>query len=50
VGARLTGADLTAAVLEETDLTGAVFNKQTRWPDKFDPEARGAVQEGAAEE
>ena len=37
-GADLTGADLTAARLTE-----AVYDKATRWPNGFDPQAAGAI-------
>lgn len=52
-GANLTGADLTETTLRganltetdltETDLSGAKYNKETEWPDDFDPQAARAV-------
>ncbi len=44
----LTRADLRWTYLVETDLQeanlkGTRYNNETRWPDEFDPESRGAV-------
>lgn len=59
--ANLTGADLSHAdcrgvhlgwsILKDAkltgcDLTGAVYNDQTQWPDGFDPAAAGCVKQG----
>lgn len=46
-GAHLRGADLQGAYLQKadlqgTDLTDAIYDVQTKWPDRFDPEAAGA--------
>lgn len=47
-GARLCGTDLRAttllgADLGQADLRGAIYDESTSWPDRFDPEAAGAV-------
>jgi len=41
--ADLTGADLTGAVLAGADLTDALYDAATVWPDGVDPVQRGAV-------
>ena len=43
VGADLSGANLSAANLRRADLTGALYDNGTVWPEGFDPEAAGAV-------
>ena len=47
-GATLCGADLRAATLDGADLAdadvrGALYDEGTTWPDRFDPEASGAI-------
>ncbi len=42
-GANLRGADLWGANLRGADLWGANANAYTRWPDGFDPAARGVT-------
>lgn len=47
-GARLCGADLRAANLEgaelaNADLDGTLYDQDTTWPDRFDPEGCGAI-------
>ena len=37
------GAYLAGVNLAEADLTGAVADKDTRWPEGFDPVAAGVV-------
>jgi hypothetical protein len=37
IGADLRGADLRKANLRGADLRGAKYNKETKWPDGFDP-------------
>ena len=44
-GADLRGADLVGADLSQADLKGARYNKNTRFPEGFDPEAAGMVLE-----
>jgi len=39
----LTGANLTRANLTDTNLTRAVADKNTVWPEGFDPEAAGVI-------
>ena len=41
--ANLGQADLQAAVLTGADLTGAVTDGHTVWPDGFDPVAAGVI-------
>ena len=41
--ADLTGADLRGAVLRGARLAGAIYDRATRWPAGFRPEARGAI-------
>ncbi len=58
-GANLKGADLTDAwiyrfrpdpgelagvKMEDPDLTGAIYDRLTRWPKAFDPQRHGAVE------
>lgn len=43
--ARLHYADLVDAILSGADLTNAKYNKETKWPDGFDPQAAGAILE-----
>jgi hypothetical protein len=42
-GADLSGADLTGANLARATLTCALYDKQTRWPEGFDPEIVDAI-------
>lgn len=42
-GAYLEGAILVGAHLEEARLVGTTYNKDTKWPDNFDPKAAGAI-------
>jgi hypothetical protein len=41
-GAWLEGANLTGADLRGAKLAGALYDGHTKWPDGFDPQARGA--------
>jgi uncharacterized protein YjbI with pentapeptide repeats len=41
--AKLQGATLTGADLKGADLKGALYDAQTRWPDGFNPQERGAL-------
>ncbi len=41
--ADLHGADLTEANLREANLRDALYNKSTKWPERFDPKKAGAV-------
>jgi hypothetical protein len=41
----LTGANLQGANLAGVNLEGAFFNRNTRWPSGFEPEAHGAAME-----
>jgi uncharacterized protein YjbI with pentapeptide repeats len=41
--AKLQGATLTGADLKGADLKGALYDEQTRWPDGFNPQERGAL-------
>ena len=41
-GARLEGAVLTGAELYLAVLKGASYNRETRWPEGFEPQKRGA--------
>ena len=41
--ADLSGADLYGACLWETDLTGAVADQVTGWPEGFDPVVAGVI-------
>lgn len=43
--ASLLGTDLTGTTLEGANLTGATYNDQTRFPDGFDPIAKGLVKD-----
>ena len=43
VNADLERADLQGAFLERANLEGAKANKETIWPDGFDPEAAGVI-------
>lgn len=40
--ADLRGADLSRTVLVGADFTGTTYDRNTRWPDGFDPAAHGA--------
>jgi uncharacterized protein YjbI with pentapeptide repeats len=42
-GANLMAAKLDGASLKDTDVTGAIFDRETVWPAGFDPRGRGAV-------
>ena len=42
-GADLEGADLSGADLNEANLIGARANKNTTWPEGFDPVAAGVI-------
>ena len=42
-GVDLSGADLGGALLSGVNLTGARANKNTTWPDGFDPVAAGVI-------
>jgi uncharacterized protein YjbI with pentapeptide repeats len=42
-GQDLRRADLNQANLSKSDLSGAQYNKHTKFPDGFDPEAAGMV-------
>jgi uncharacterized protein YjbI with pentapeptide repeats len=42
-GADLVGANLREADLTAADLTGAIADKNTTWPDGFDPVAAGVI-------
>jgi uncharacterized protein YjbI with pentapeptide repeats len=42
----LRGADLTGASLAEAVLAGAAYDAETRWPEGFDPDRRGALRLG----
>ena len=47
-GAALSGADLRAAALGgadlvDADIRGAFYDEDTMWPDRFDPDAAGAI-------
>lgn len=42
-GAKLQGANLTAADLANVNLTGALYDSQTRWPQGFVPAQHGAL-------
>lgn len=44
-GLDLRGANLSTANLEEAILSEARYTSDTVWPDNFDPESAGAVQE-----
>jgi hypothetical protein len=39
----LRGADLRGCTIDDVHLRGARYDKQTRWPDGFDPVAAGAA-------
>ena len=40
--ANLRDADLEKSNLDETNLSGAIYNSGTKWPDGFEPELAGA--------
>ncbi|MTH47007.1 pentapeptide repeat-containing protein [Intestinirhabdus alba] len=42
-GANLCGANLCFERYDEVTLAGALFDENTRWPDKFDPVKEGAI-------
>ncbi len=42
-GRKCVGADLRDIDLSEADLSGAVYDADTTWPEGFDPVAAGAV-------
>ena len=42
-GARLEGTDMRCEQLEAAKLRGAIADRQTRWPEGFDPAGRGIV-------
>jgi len=42
--AMLNAADLENAILHEADVSGALYNGLTQWPNDFDPTAHGAVE------
>lgn len=41
--AYLHGANLRNAILDEAQLAGVRYNRETRWPDTFDPDQAGAI-------
>ena len=40
------GANLTLADLKGADLTGAIYNDETKWPDRYDYQKSGALRIG----
>lgn len=43
IGARLHGAIMLCKRLEQANLTGAIYDRNTRWPLNFNPEISGAI-------